>query len=329
MANLLSEAEEITHSLVSTASTGTSIQIEEDDNSTNSFIREHNKLPSERYKAFIAFLLCALSAFGNTVILSYVHDFRPTSPPLPDISFSLTPYAPYLLYYNEFIMVSLSLSALVICILHRYRWILLRRLFIITAILYMGRMLTLLFTTLPNADPNYPCAPRFTDQNRTISGVLGRAVKVFFGAGLQVNGDSNLCGDYIYSGHTVILVISTLFINEYSPSKWKYIQYITWPITFTGIAFLLISRGHYTIDVAISYWLTTRLFWEYHTFAANQYLRNDQSKDNHFRKYGWLFICRIMETNIHTNIPEEFDNPIKNIKILLFRRTTVDLPLHN
>uniref|UniRef100_A0A0K0E3B4 PAP2_C domain-containing protein n=1 Tax=Strongyloides stercoralis TaxID=6248 RepID=A0A0K0E3B4_STRER len=328
MANILSEAEDITHSLVSTASTSTSIQIEEDDNSTNSFIRENNKFPSERYKTLIAFLLCSLSAFGNTVILSYVHDFRPTSKPLPDISFSFTPYTPSLLYYNEFIMVSLSLTALTICILHKYRWILLRRLFIIAAILYFGRMFALLFTTLPNADPNYPCAPRFTDNNRTISGVLRRAIRVFFGAGLQVNGNLNLCGDYIYSGHTVILVISTLFINEYSPKKWKYIHLITWPVTFIGIAFLLISRGHYTIDVAISYWLTTRIFWEYHTFTANPYLRNVKSRDNHLQKYGWLFICRMMENNIHSSLPNEFDNPFIHIRKYILRNNNVELPLH-
>uniref|UniRef100_A0A0N5C1U8 PAP2_C domain-containing protein n=1 Tax=Strongyloides papillosus TaxID=174720 RepID=A0A0N5C1U8_STREA len=326
MANTLPEAEEITQSLVSAASSGTSIQIEEDDNSTNSFIRDSNKLPQEGYKALIAFLLCTLSTFGNTVILSYVHDFRPTSRPLPDISFSITPYEPVLLYVNEFIMVLLSLTSLFTCFLHKYRWILLRRLFIITAMLYFGRMFTLLFTTLPNADPNYPCAPRFTDKNRTISGVLGRAVRVFFGAGLQVEGNQNLCGDYIYSGHTVIAVISALIINEYSPRRWKYIHFVTWPLTFTNILFLLISRGHYTIDVAISYWLTTRLFWEYHTFAANPYLRNDESRDNHLRKYGWLFICRVMENNVHTSVPDEFDNPIKSVKSL-FRRRTPEMSL--
>uniref|UniRef100_A0A0K0FQE3 PAP2_C domain-containing protein n=1 Tax=Strongyloides venezuelensis TaxID=75913 RepID=A0A0K0FQE3_STRVS len=321
MANTLPEAEEITQSLVSTASSSASFQIEKDNNSTSSFIRDSNKLPAERYKFLIAFLLCSLSAFGNTVILSYVHDFRPTSKPLPDISFSITPYMPVLLYYNEYILLLLLLASLFICILHKHRWILLRRLFIITTMLFFGRMFTLLLTTLPNADPNYPCAPRFTDSNRTIIGVLRRAAGVYFGGGLQVDDSQNMCGDYIYSGHTAVVVISTLFINEYSPRRWKYVHFVTWPITFIALLFLLISRGHYTIDVAISYWLTTRIFWEYHTFAANPYLRDDVSRDNHLRKYGWLFICRVMENNVHTGIPDEFDNPIKYVKSLFRGRT--------
>lgn len=44
-------------------------------------------------------------------------------------------------------------------------------------------------------------------------------------------------------------------------------------VSAVGVALLLISRAHYTIDVIISYWISTRVFWTYHTLAAFPSLR--------------------------------------------------------
>lgn len=35
---------------------------------------------------------------------------------------------------------------------------------------------------------------------------------------------------------------------------------------------VLIAHGHYTIDIIIAYYVTTRLFWTYHTLANNTQL---------------------------------------------------------
>lgn len=40
-----------------------------------------------------------------------------------------------------------------------------------------------------------------------------------------------------------------------------------WATSWTGIIGLLISHGHYTIDVIIGYYATTRMFWIYHALA--------------------------------------------------------------
>uniref|UniRef100_A0AC35UAH8 PAP2_C domain-containing protein n=1 Tax=Rhabditophanes sp. KR3021 TaxID=114890 RepID=A0AC35UAH8_9BILA len=303
MSTLVSEAEDTSRSLVSTASTSLSIQIEEDDNSTDAFIKPENNIPQEMWKGVLAFALCAFCAFLNTLMLSIIHDYMPSYGPLPDISFTLSKYTPSLLYYNELIMVILTGTALIICIFHKYRWVLVRRLFIIAALLYFGRLFTLFMTQLPKADIYYQCAPKFTDANRTIKGVFLRAIEVFFAGGLQVKAEGNLCGDYLYSGHTITLVLTALFINEYAPKRLKHIHFLTWSLALLGMAFLLISRGHYTIDVVISYWLTTRIFWEYHTFASNPILMRDTSAHNHFQKYGWIFVCQSMEKNCKTPVP--------------------------
>lgn len=44
--------------------------------------------------------------------------------------------------------------------------------------------------------------------------IVVRALRVLAGVGLSINGKHTLCGDYIYSGHTLIFVTSYLFIRE-------------------------------------------------------------------------------------------------------------------
>lgn len=39
-----------------------------------------------------------------------------------------------------------------------------------------------------------------------------------------------------------------------------------------GVLMVLVAHGHYTIDVLIAYYITTRLFWVYHTLANNCFL---------------------------------------------------------
>lgn len=39
-----------------------------------------------------------------------------------------------------------------------------------------------------------------------------------------------------------------------------------------GVIMVLVAHGHYTIDVLIAYYITTRLFWTYHTLTNNAFL---------------------------------------------------------
>lgn len=43
---------------------------------------------------------------------------------------------------------------------------------------------------------------------------LRRIMKLIAGGGLSITGSHNMCGDYLYSGHTVILTLTYLFIKE-------------------------------------------------------------------------------------------------------------------
>lgn len=44
----------------------------------------------------------------------------------------------------------------------------------------------------------------------------------------------------------------------------KNFRYAAAPITFLGIGALVVSGGHYTMDVLIAYWLTSHVFWSFH-----------------------------------------------------------------
>lgn len=43
---------------------------------------------------------------------------------------------------------------------------------------------------------------------------MRRVMKMIAGGGLTITGSHNMCGDYLYSGHTVMLTLTYLFMKE-------------------------------------------------------------------------------------------------------------------
>ena len=180
------------------------------------------------------------------------------------------------------------------------RSIVLRRVFFLLGILYMMRAITMYATVMPVASTTYFCSPK---SNHTSAAVITlRAIRILVGEshfanrkgpascqptqdfncanfyfitgmGLSINGQHVYCGDYIYSGHTVILTVSSLIIQEYTPQKWRPLHWLSWLVTFLGVVFVMVAHGHYTVDVLIAYYVTTRVFWMYHTMANNSVLK--------------------------------------------------------
>ncbi|KAK6015675.1 hypothetical protein OSTOST_18873, partial [Ostertagia ostertagi] len=220
----------------------------------------------------LSFILLAFAAVLNEIVLSFVHERVPETPPLPDITFSLIPYYKDGLKICEYIMLASFASVLLLMLFHRHRWIMFRRLMMVGSLLYLMRCVTMIVTQVPVADPNFLCAPKYvtkcvTNVFATFWNVVLRGLKMVSGVGLNVRGKYTLCGDYIYN----------------SPRRWRILHIFSWLVALVGVVFLVISRGHYTLDVILSYFICTRVFWNYHTMVAHPTIRVSKTLYKAFR----------------------------------------------
>lgn len=80
------------------------------------------------------------------------------------------------------------------------------------SLLYFMRSITMYVTVLPMSSTSYYCSPK--SNATTPLEIVKRAFQLISGFGLSINGKHTYCGDYIYSGHTVTLVMGYLIIAE-------------------------------------------------------------------------------------------------------------------
>jgi shingomyelin synthase len=88
-----------------------------------------------------------------------------------------------------------------------------RRIFLLMSLLYFMRAITMYVTVLPISSTTYYCSPKL-NETATAYVIVKRALILISGFGLSINGKHTYCGDYIYSGHTVMLVLAYLVISE-------------------------------------------------------------------------------------------------------------------
>ncbi|KAK6031492.1 hypothetical protein OSTOST_02351 [Ostertagia ostertagi] len=150
-------------------------------------------------------------------------------------------------------------------VFHQSRAIVARRFLFIGATLYAFRSVTLVFTQLPPGYENNDVRCR-EQVNITLSIFLSRLAEQAIRLGLQEK-TKMLCGDMLFSGHSLAMVTSALCIAYYLPTRWRLFQWITHFFTAIGMICLIISRTHYTNDVFIAYWLSNFVFRAYHAFC--------------------------------------------------------------
>lgn len=73
-----------------------------------------------------------------------------------------------------------------------------------------------------------------------------------------------LCGDLLFSGHTLIMVVSALTVEYYLPANLRLCQYFPKLFMVVGIVCLIISRTHYTVDVIFAYLMSVGVFRQHH-----------------------------------------------------------------
>ncbi|XP_017473228.1 PREDICTED: sphingomyelin synthase-related 1 [Rhagoletis zephyria] len=143
------------------------------------------------------------------------------------------------------------------------------------------------------------------------------------------------CGDYMFSGHTVALTLLNFFITEYTPRNLYFLHTLTWLLNMFGIFFILAAHEHYSIDVFVAFYITSRLFLYYHTLANNQALMSHDSN----RTRIWFPMFSYFESSIDGIVPNEFDSigalidgmlqlvlNVKDTCMLTARRIWIDTP---
>merc|ERR1711899_123706 len=274
------------------------------------------KIPNEPLKTFVAAIFLFMAFIATTASLAFVHDRVPFEyDPLPDVILDNVKYQHWGLDASEILLMTLVWTTVLITIFHKHRFIVYRRIFLIGGLHYFYRAITMALTVLPVADKKYRediCQPQ---SNQTSAFVMGqRVLKLISGMGLAINGKHVYCGDYIYSGHTMSLVMAYLIIKEYSPRRWILLRYGAMVIAIAGVVTLLCARGHYSIDVIVAYWITTRIWWIFHTLAKNPNLKEvdgfGRNDNNYLKNLWWWYIFRWFECNVPVMVPHRYNWPI-------------------
>lgn len=272
--------------------------------------QETELYPEEKLKTAIAALLAYLGFTITATSIVLTHERVPDREnygPLPDVVLDHLQPIDWALDCSEYIIIISINSACLLLLFHRHRFILFRRLLLIVALLYLYRAVTMYITVLPMSSRTYHCERKMV--NITFTELFKRILKLMSGLGLSINGKHIYCGDFIYSGHTVTLVLSYLIIKEYTSEKFWILHWIYWLLAVLGIFFLQVAHGHYSVDILLAYYITTRVFWTYHTLANNKELKESSSR-NCFSREWWFRIFQYFERNVGDRIPNDFDWPL-------------------
>ncbi|XP_040887632.1 phosphatidylcholine:ceramide cholinephosphotransferase 2-like isoform X1 [Toxotes jaculatrix] len=267
-----------------------------------------NRLPKEWWKTGVAFLYALFNLIFTTVVITIVHERVPDkslNPPLPDKFFDYVDRVPWAFTVTEANGLILVALWLIQWIFLKHRAIVGRRCFFLIGTLYMYRCVTMYITTLPVPGKHMVCAPKLYNDS---TGKVWRILRLISGGGLSLTGSHLMCGDFLYSGHTVMLTLSYLFIKEYSPRWMWWYHWFCWLLSASGVVCILIAHEHYSIDVVIGYFVTTRTFWWYHTMANTHVLR--QAPNNYLSRTWWNPIFNFLEKNVRATVPIAFSWPV-------------------
>lgn len=254
-----------------------------------------------------AFLVTWITAFVMVVVHERVPDMK-KYPPLPDIFLDNVPHIPWAFHMCEVTGTLLFCIWVCVLIVHKHRMVLLRRFFALAGTVFLLRCVTMLITSLSVPGTHLECTKndhKFDDSTAEITEMIylrvSRAYTIWSGLGMSIQG-VRTCGDYMFSGHTVALTLLNFFITEYTPRNLYFLHTLTWLLNMFGIFFILAAHEHYSIDVFVAFYISSRLFLYYHTLANNQALMSHDSRTKH-----WFPMFSYFESSVDGIIPNEFD----------------------
>ncbi|XP_069467076.1 sphingomyelin synthase-related protein 1 isoform X2 [Ambystoma mexicanum] len=257
------------------------------------------RLDPEYWKTVLSciyvFIVFGFTSFVMVIVHERVPDMQ-TYPPLPDIFLDSVPRIPWAFAMTEMCGVVLCYIWLLVLLLHKHRSILLRRLCSLMGTVFMLRCVTMFVTSLSVPGQHLQCSGKLYGN---MWAKLQRAFAIWSGFGMTLTG-VHTCGDYMFSGHTVVLTMLNFFVTEYTPRSWNFLHTLSWVLNLFGIFFILAAHEHYSIDVFIAFYITTRLFLYYHTLA------NTRAYQHSRRARIWFPLFSFFECNVNGAVPNEY-----------------------
>ncbi|VDI16305.1 Hypothetical predicted protein [Mytilus galloprovincialis] len=270
--------------------------------------KNNGKLDQEMWKFGLAAIYVLFVHFFSTFCIVVAQSRLPDKTkfrPLPDLLLDNVPYIPWAYRVTEGIIYSLFVIGIILMILHKNRFIALRRGLLISGTVYLMRAICIVMTNLPMPQEKYNC-DRLEFTNNWAK--LRRALIIYLGMGMKVTG-MKTCGDYMFSGHTVIITLLILYINQYTPQRWYFFHIFIWILGLTGISFIFLSHGHYSIDVIVAFFIASKMFVTHHVIGDNMSLM----KRRHGLLRKWFPIVYISEHNSQGIIPNEYEWPFPSL----------------
>jgi len=267
---------------------------------------EETLYPGEAWKTALALLFQISGMVTTTIALIITNESVPDTPPLPDMVLDRVVYWSFGVKLSEWLMVFSILIAFTVCLLHSHRCILFRRIFFMIGLMYYYRAITMSVTVLPKPDVNWNCPKHWEEHNTTLTAgdVWNKLSKIALGGGISLGEEQSFCGDYIFSGHTMCLILAYLVVKEYSPRDFRLLHWFSFLLFVCGISSLLAGRGHYTIDVILGYWVITRVWAAYHSLTH-------RPRDTHLESLWWWRVFRFLEGSVPPGpLPAQYSLPL-------------------
>ncbi|XP_034659580.1 sphingomyelin synthase-related 1-like [Drosophila subobscura] len=268
----------------------------------------------EYLKAALSFGYSFVVTWITSFVMVIVHERVPDVeryPPLPDFFLDNVPHIP-----RAFDMCEITASLLftlwtLVLIFHKHRMVMLRRFCALAGTVFLLRCVTMLLTSLSVPGAHLKCSNKDHAVDRDSADAtdamvmrVNRAYRIWSGLGMSIQG-VRTCGDYMFSGHTVALTMLNFFITEYTPRTLYHLHTFTWLLNIFGIFFILAAHEHYSIDVFVAFYITSRLFLYYHTLANNKSLMQIDVA----RTRIWFPLFSYFESSAEGRVPNEFDSP--------------------
>lgn len=90
-----------------------------------------------------------------------------------------------------------------------------------------------------------------------------------------------------------------------TPRNLYFLHTLTWLMNMFGIFFILAAHEHYSIDVFVAFYISSRLFLYYHTLSNNQALMQRDSN----RTRIWFPLFSFFESSVDGIVPNEYESP--------------------